>query len=345
MPWYLLALAIVSLAACAPTSITVPVAVIEQNGRILRGTNTASFESATFEVTDGKVTCTGSYDPLNQSQTISMTTVCSDGRKGLIIATREASGISGSGHVRMDDGSVADFVFGDAAARFLASAPASRQPQPNESPKAPDQRRATQGTGFFVSQDGKVLTNAHVVRDCRQIALRTAEKSGVGRVVARDTKNDLALLTSGIRAPSYAKLRPSVQLGEEIVVYGYPLAGLLASGGNVTTGNVAAVSGLGDDSRFLQITAPVQSGNSGGPLLDRFGNVVGVVTSKSDLRMAALIKEIPQNVNFALKSSLVVTFLEANRVSHSKSEIGNALKTADLASMAGAFSLQVVCVQ
>jgi S1-C subfamily serine protease len=64
------------------------------------------------------------------------------------------------------------------------------------------------------------------------------------------------------------------------VVYGFPLTGALASGGNVTTGNITALAGLGDDSRFLQISAPVQPGNSGGPLLDRNGSVVGIVVSK-----------------------------------------------------------------
>ncbi len=99
--------------------------------------------------------------------------------------------------------------------------------------------------------------------------------------------------------------------GEDIVVYGFPLPGVLSSGGNVSTGNVTALTGLGDDSRFLQISAPVQPGNGGGPLLDRSGNVVGVVVSKLNaLSVASATGDVPQNVNFAIKASVALAFLE-----------------------------------
>jgi hypothetical protein len=99
-------------------SITVPVAVINEDGHILRGTSTANLSGGTFEVTDGKLTCAGSYDSLDTSVTISMPVHCNDGRKGFVIATREKSGVSGSGRVRLNDGSEADFVFGKAAEAF-----------------------------------------------------------------------------------------------------------------------------------------------------------------------------------------------------------------------------------
>jgi S1-C subfamily serine protease len=173
----------------------------------------------------------------------------------------------------------------------------------------------TTGSGFFVSMDGRVLTNAHVVENCQQTNLRTANGTVSARVLARDTGNDLALLASGLNPVRVGTLRPSVRLGEEIVVYGYPLSGLLASGGNVTMGNIAALSGIRDDSRFLQISAPVQPGNSGGPVLDRQGNVVGIVVAKLDaVKLAGAIKDIPQNVNFAIKSTVAASFLDAQSV-------------------------------
>src|SRR6516225_9421049 len=97
-----------SLAACAQT---VPVAVIGQDGRILRGTNTASLAEGSFAVTDGRLTCGGSYDPHLHSQTISMPVRCSDGRYGIVRAIRDST-VSGSGTVRLNDGYQADFLFG-----------------------------------------------------------------------------------------------------------------------------------------------------------------------------------------------------------------------------------------
>jgi hypothetical protein len=100
-------------------SITRPVAVIGAKGQILRGTATASLTgSGTFSVTDGKLTCSGSYNALDQSLTIAMPVLCNDGRKGIITATRQLDGLNGSGRVRLTDGTEADFIFGDAAAAF-----------------------------------------------------------------------------------------------------------------------------------------------------------------------------------------------------------------------------------
>jgi hypothetical protein len=99
------------LASCA---MTVPVAVITHDGHILRGENEASLAAGTFTVTDGKLTCTGSYNPLNESRTITVTVSCSDGRTGIAIATRD-SAISGGGKVTLSDGSEATFIFGPAA--------------------------------------------------------------------------------------------------------------------------------------------------------------------------------------------------------------------------------------
>jgi TPR repeat protein len=213
---------------------------------------------------------------------------------------------------------------------------------PEPKPKA---ATITTGSGFFVSMDGRVLTNAHVVENCQQTNLRTANGTVSARVLARDTGNDLALLASGLNPTRAGTLRPSVRLGEEIVVYGYPLSGLLASGGNFTMGNIAALSGIRDDSRFLQISAPVQPGNSGGPVLDRQGNVVGIVVAKLDaVKLAGAIKDIPQNVNFAIKSTVAASFLDAQSVpvGAPKNETPS-LSPEDLAERARALTVQIEC--
>jgi serine protease Do len=95
--------------------------------------------------------------------------------------------------------------------------------------------------------------------------------------MAHDAANDLALIKVEMHTTAFASFRSGVRLGEGVAVFGFPLAGLLARSGNFTLGNVTAVAGLGDDTRILQISAPVQPGNSGGPLLDYSGNVVGVI--------------------------------------------------------------------
>jgi hypothetical protein len=110
----LLAGALALLSGCTTT---VPVAVIGEDGRILTGTNTATLFEGSFRVSDGRLTCAGSYDPLQQSQTISMPVLCNDGRKGIVRSTRDTA-TSGSGTVRLDDGWKADFVFGKSAENF-----------------------------------------------------------------------------------------------------------------------------------------------------------------------------------------------------------------------------------
>lgn len=113
----------IALTSCAAIllsscSVTRPVAVISSNGHVLRGTATASLTGGSFSVTDGKLTCAGSYNAWDTSLTISMPVQCNDGRKGIVIATREPDGLNGSGHIRLNDGTEADFVFGNAAAAF-----------------------------------------------------------------------------------------------------------------------------------------------------------------------------------------------------------------------------------
>lgn len=108
--------ALLLLTACA---ITEPVVIIGKHGHTLRGTATASLTGrGNFRATDGQLTCSGSYNSLSMSTTITMQVLCSDGRKGFVIATREANGRDGHGTVKMNDGSEWTFVFGAAAENF-----------------------------------------------------------------------------------------------------------------------------------------------------------------------------------------------------------------------------------
>ncbi|MBP0465262.1 trypsin-like peptidase domain-containing protein [Roseomonas sp. PWR1] len=179
------------------------------------------------------------------------------------------------------------------------------------------QARASTGTGFVVGPD-LVMTNQHVIEGCTRLFVRTSDNRTltVPQAPVADARRDLALLrVPGNPGPTLAFRSNAVRRGESVVTYGFPLSGLLSSGPTLTTGEVSALAGLGDNQTQFQISAPVQQGNSGGPLLDRQGNVVGVVVSKLNAqRIAARTGDIPQNVNFAVKGTEAVDFLRRNGV-------------------------------
>jgi serine protease Do len=171
------------------------------------------------------------------------------------------------------------------------------------------------GTGFRITEAGHVLTNFHVAGQCKSIRLhRIGEVPIDASLVARDEVNDLAVVKAVSALPgAIAKFSPKgrVRAGSEIVVFGFPLTGLLADSGNFTTGNITSMAGMGNDSRLYQISAPVQPGNSGGPVLDRHGGIVAVVVSKLNaMGVANKTGDVPQNVNFAIKSNVALGFLD-----------------------------------
>jgi len=189
------------------------------------------------------------------------------------------------------------------------------------------------GTGFGVSPGGHILTNAHVVSGCSNVTARIGGLELPVQIVSLDPQNDLALLKIAGTFSTVLPLREGtrVQLGETVVAFGYPLQGVISTSLNMTTGNISALAGLGDDARSLQFTAPIQPGNSGGPLVDASGNVVGIVTSKlSPLWAAKNIGDVPQNVNFALKASVIRDFLESRSVEYRAASLGATIAITDL---------------
>ncbi len=149
--------------------------------------------------------------------------------------------------------------------------------------------------------------------------------------------------------PEPARLRDTkdVRPGDSVVVAGYPLSNLLGSNMSVTTGSVSQLSGPRDDSRLLQVTAPVQPGNSGGPLLDGESNVIGVVTGTlNGLVLAIATGALPQNVNFAVKTSVVRNFLDTNGIhylSATARRVGRS--AADIGAAARNFTVRIECRQ
>ncbi|WP_180336017.1 S1C family serine protease [Pleomorphomonas diazotrophica] len=206
------------------------------------------------------------------------------------------------------------------------------------------------GSGFFVNGDGYLLTNAHVIDGCKDAIVRQSNADvQPATIVARGQTNDLAILKVSSKSPAFGKFRgsPPVRLGDSVVVFGYPLAGFLSSTGNISVGFVSALAGAGDDMSKLQISAPVQSGNSGGAVVDLSGHVIGIVVSKSDTQARGTTGnddiEVIQNVNFAIKADLARFFLDANQIRYDVEASGDELKTPDVADIARSFSVQVAC--
>jgi S1-C subfamily serine protease len=204
------------------------------------------------------------------------------------------------------------------------------------------------GTGFVVSASGHIVTNNHVIDGCSELKGNlTGEAAMVLRVVSADANNDLALLQAPSTATfkEFARIRDrSFHSGDSVVAIGFPYHGLLTSDFTVTTGIVSSLSGMLNDTRFLQISAPVQPGNSGGPLFDNSGQIVGVVTGKlPGLRIAAATGNIPENINFAIKTGALRDFLDNSVVPYQTAEPKGELKTPEIAGNARAYTLLISC--
>ena len=250
---------------------------------------------------------------------------------------------------------------------------ADRDPSIERSIRTPEGRvrKQSTGTGFFVSKNGHILTNYHVVKGCRTAhasmagmvvpagmsvdpkptgTARLGELGVLGddelRVLGVDVRNDLALLMSAKTSPEVALFRSGrgVRTGDDIVVTGFPLHGLLTSDISVTKGIVSALAGPGDNRGMIQITAPVQPGNSGGPVLDTSGNVVGVVVGKLDaIKIASSIGSLPENVNFAISEGTARAFLDAHSIPYQTTRSNRAIRTADIAARAKRYTVLIEC--
>jgi len=168
------------------------------------------------------------------------------------------------------------------------------------------------GTGFFITADGYLITNQHVVADARRVAVVSASGRRSARVVYADRANDLALLKAkGMFAPLPLAPSGGVKLAAAVFTVGFPNPGLQGFQAKFARGDIAGLAGAGDDPRYFQISVPLQPGNSGGPLVDERGNVIGVVTAKLDAEAAVKTSGmLPENVNYALKGVFISTLLD-----------------------------------
>jgi serine protease Do len=177
---------------------------------------------------------------------------------------------------------------------------------------------AAQGTAFVISAAGHVLTCAHVLGEIKEATLTLDGKRYFADVLKADKDADLALLKLRESLPAGAALisfrgsAKSAAMGEEVYTIGYPLSRLLGSGARMSRGLVSAANGLRDDPKQLQVSAEIHPGNSGGPLLDREGQAVGVISQTINpwRVVQATGGALPQNINFAIKNEPTLAFLK-----------------------------------
>lgn len=172
-----------------------------------------------------------------------------------------------------------------------------------------------QGTGFLISNSGHVLTCAHVVEGTDEATLWLNGNRYEADVISKDEELDLAIVKTrtpveGVRPIGFRK-GSKYKMGDDVYTIGYPVSKLLGDSARLTKGLISSVSGLKDDKNQMQISAEIQPGNSGGPLLDNDGVVVGVVQQTlNPWAMAAQTGgALPQNINFAIKSNVVLDFI------------------------------------
>jgi S1-C subfamily serine protease len=172
------------------------------------------------------------------------------------------------------------------------------------------------GTGFFITSAGHIATNYHVIKDCQSVVYKNETLD----IEAVDPINDLAILRSSSRHDSIATISSGQpKLASEVMVYGYPLASILGTDITVTKGEVTSLSGIkGDYSRFT-LSAPIQPGNSGGPIVNEDNEVVGIIVSTLDnIKLSQEAGIQSQNVNFGIRASLLKNMMEANSIMQEK---------------------------
>jgi S1-C subfamily serine protease len=170
------------------------------------------------------------------------------------------------------------------------------------------------GTGFFITEDGYLLTNHHVVKDAKRVEIVVGKDKKIkAKVIRLDPLNDLAVLkVDGNFSHLPVKSSRGVGLGTDVLTVGFPRVNLQGFEPKLTKGSISGLAGIQDDPRNFQISVPIQPGNSGGALVDDYGNVIGVVVAGLDqVKVLQATGTLPQDVNYAIKGTYVNALLES----------------------------------
>lgn len=204
--------------------------------------------------------------------------------------------------------------------------------------------RATgSGTAFVVARNGAMLTNAHVVNGCEQLKL--ADGTDV-TMVAADPRRDLALVkaTHGFASALNFRHEQTIELGEPVRVFGFPYYRLVSESLNITDGIVTSLTGLRGNPLRFQMSANLQPGNSGGPVLDEAGNVIGVsVAVLNSLAVARLTGTLPQGMNYAVRGSEAEAFLSEHGTELGQATSGRARDVRAIAKVTAPLVFPLLC--
>jgi serine protease Do len=215
------------------------------------------------------------------------------------------------------------------------------------------QYQLSSGTGFFVSRQGHLVTNAHVVSPCKsgeEVYFTGENKKPIqARIIGLDADKDLALLETGYRPERVASLRwmhTHIQEMADVFLMGYPEADSINSPYVIKTASIKALEGPFGEGKWLQFTDAAQQGNSGGPLLDFGGNVVGVVTAKSKvmrMNQVSAQQEVISESDIAVTAAELKNFLDIYRVSYTQNDSVMVLSERRLEQLASSYVVHIFC--
>ena len=176
--------------------------------------------------------------------------------------------------------------------------------------------KVASGTGFYVSNSGHLITNYHVIEGCRDMKVISKGRTIETLVLATDPSNDLALLKAKDASSTYFSIsNKQPEELQDVIVAGFPFGDRVSSSIKFTQGIVSSLTGVGDNYSQIQIDAALQPGNSGGPIMDNMGNIVGVAVAKLSLKkIMDDYGVVPENTNFGIKASAVRNLMVGNSI-------------------------------
>ena len=357
---------LIGLCSCSPLVI----ATFDNDDEIYRGTASPAVlprgsGDLSLSNTKGRV-CTGTYHYLNADISIRLIPLvgvaalhCSDGVTASM-RFRSISNSSGWGTGKTSTGAKVSFTYGlseDEAKMYLAlpetsiddDKPSTGGGNSDSKPEkvSPEIREISLGTGFFVSKQGHILTNNHVVKGCEYMQVRLPDGTQQrGETLFTDGMNDLAVIKIDYQPSSIATFPVSgtYRVGDDVHAFGFGLAYQLSSSGLFTSGTISALSGFNDDSRFMQISATIQHGNSGGPLTDKMGNVIGINTQIIDtVEFYKRYGATPENASFSVKEDVMKSFLKAHSIPFTEINKTQPMAAADLGEQMRLYSVKASC--
>jgi serine protease Do len=218
--------------------------------------------------------------------------------------------------------------------------------QGREQPVFTDKRMVSVGTGFFVADGGRIVTNRHVVEKCDALSVETTAGSlASAKLIRFDDKLDIALIQANIATPATAVFQPrdSIQPGGSVAVIGYPDQGLPPRRPLMTVGATVPLD-RDQHSDRIAIRADVRPGNSGGPMLDQWGHVIGIVNAKVDtVKLYSQTKQLIRDVGFGISTAAILRFLDETGTPYRLNAVGTPLNTEQLFDRSRPFVVRVGC--